>query len=899
MKLIELEATLHDQHIEHEQLLGAFFLGAETDWTATRQALDWTTQLYRQLVGGPITPEMRRVALGAPRQVKALQQRYERFAPIWEEWRDIAAFLETFVDFGVLYGDDVLLDDIAVEEIMPALARLSGALDTFWHALDQIAEHRTPGHPLGTLNGAKGEWSRLCDDLASAQRVRELREWFTERDADLRAAFGATVNGIATDWDRLRGKLDWSERFLAGYADATLPAALTILVSAEGDQAPRERLSVLVQAAHEAADRVEEELRFSDTIMPRDALTPSGTPYSTTPLREVQHHVELLIEHVPDLERWLACLQSLDRCRALGLGDAVDALLREQPFPRDAVDCVEKRFYTLWLDQVWKRSDILATFRGVAHEQVIARFRELDEAHADLARLRLRARLADERRLAIANAPIGSEMQELKRLVQLKRHKSIRHIVLTTGRALLRTKPCWMMSPMSASQYIDEVNLFDTVIFDEASQVCVEDAVCAILRGKQLIVVGDAKQLPPTRFFAKSLADEDEDDDNAAPSNERVESILDECVGKLSERSLKWHYRSQHESLIAFSNQHFYKGDLITFPSPRDDQDAGVRFVYVANGRYDRGGKHNNPPEAERVVDLVFEQVERDSTVSLGVVALSSAQEEAIDNALENRLRRLPDGHPWKKLLGRDDPAGFFIKNLESVQGDERDVIIMSVGYGPDASGRVFTNFGPVNRSGGERRLNVAITRARTQFILVSSMRAEDLPNNMGSPGARKLRDYLDYAERGQDALNEQSRSTSSGMEIQQFDSPFEEAVYAALTARGLTLATQVGCSGYRIDLAVRDVSHPGRYLLGIECDGRTYHSSATARDRDRLRQRHLETMGWRIHRIWSSDWVTDPAGEIAKVLDAVTGQLPLTLPLTSKVVNVRPTGSVPAPKDK
>ncbi|HEX6820092.1 MAG TPA: AAA domain-containing protein, partial [Ktedonobacterales bacterium] len=336
---------------------------------------------------------------------------------------------------------------------------------------------------------------------------------------------------------------------------------------------------------------------------------------------------------------------------------------------------------------------------------------------------------------------------------------------------------------------------------------------------------------------------------------------------------LRWHYRSRHESLIAFSNAHFYDDNLYTFPSPDARHDDGVRFEYVEDGRYDKGRTRQNRREAERVVDLILEHVRERPKLSLGVVALSEAQQRAIGDALETRLKQRPDlRSTHEEKLNEDTSGGFFIKNLESVQGDERDVIILSVGYGRhDDSGRVALNFGPVNREGGERRLNVAVTRARHQLLLVASIHASDLPADLKSLGARTLRDYLEYAEHGPDVLEQQRRDAEAlGDGALRFESPFEEAVYTALTAKGLSLATQVGCSGYRIDLAARDPRDAGRFLLGIECDGAMYHSSRTARDRDRLRQQHLERMGWRIHRIWSRDWIRNPAAEVAKALRAV-----------------------------
>lgn len=566
--------------------------------------------------------------------------------------------------------------------------------------------------------------------------------------------------------------------------------------------------------------------------------------------------------------------------------------MSQRPIPADIGAIFRRRFYVLWLDYVRSQAPALRNFRGNEHSAVVEAFRTLDAGHKTLARQRLNARLRQHRREVFGG--VGGDPQSelslaigaLRREMQKKRRAAIRKTVQKTAPALLELKPCWMMSPLSVSQFLENgVQRFDLVIFDEASQVCPEDAITSIMRGRQLIVVGDPKQLPPTRFFAKSLADssgDEEDDEEEDEQNQRTQSILNECLGANFEtRSIAWHYRSADETLIAFSNHHFYDGRLVTFPSAQGSADQGIRFEYVTNSNYSRGRNRN---EAERVADIIFEflrQHDGEDHPSLGIVALSAAQQEAISDALDQRMKRDPELESYRGILSGDDPDGVFIKNLESVQGDERDTIILSVGYGPDASGAIYKRFGPVNNAGGERRLNVAVTRARRQVIVVSSMRASDLPPDMASRGARILRSYLEYAELcSRDGAQHAAHvlagqpvgggTAGDGPAASRFESPFEKAVYDALTARGLTLDIQIGCSGYRIDMAVRDPEHPGDYLLGIECDGASYHSSHTARDRDRLRQWQLEKMGWRLHRIWSSDWFANAARETQRALDAV-----------------------------
>ena len=431
-------------------------------------------------------------------------------------------------------------------------------------------------------------------------------------------------------------------------------------------------------------------------------------------------------------------------------------------------------------------------------------------------------------------------------------------------------RPCFMMSPLSVSVFLEAQSYdFDLVIFDEASQVHTEDAIGAIMRGKQVIIVGDTKQLPPTSFFSTSLNDEDfdVDSDDAIDYNDAgaYESILDEAVSVLPERSLRWHYRSRNEHLIAFSNIKIYNSQLITFPSSTESApDSGVEYVYVKNGVYDRGGKKNNIIEARKVADLVFEHFKKHPNRSLGVVTFSEAQQNAIDAAICQK--RLQDPR-FDKFFIEEKEESFFIKNLENVQGDERDTIIFSIGYAKDSKGIMYMNFGPLSREGGYRRLNVAITRAKHNVKLVGSIMPTDIDlDKASSEGVKMLRSYIEFAQQGIVALEKELTFNY----YLDFDSPFEEAVYDFLQAKGYNVVTQVGCSGFRIDMAVKHPTQSGKFAIGIECDGAAYHSSRTARERDRLRQAVLEDMGWTIYRIWSTDWIKDHKTEEEKLINAV-----------------------------
>jgi len=426
------------------------------------------------------------------------------------------------------------------------------------------------------------------------------------------------------------------------------------------------------------------------------------------------------------------------------------------------------------------------------------------------------------------------------------------------------------MSPLSVSLFLeaDDYN-FDIIIFDEASQVCTEDAIGAIMRGSQVIIAGDNRQLPPTSFFTATTSDSnfdnDDFDEDEYDDSDAYESILDEAITVLPERSLKWHYRSRHEELIAFSNAKIYNYTLITFPSHIDRlTDNGVEYIHVPNGIYDRGGKKCNINEAKKVAEMVFEHIKKFPGRSLGVVTFSEAQQQAVENAI--RQLRLQN-QQYEKFFREDIEEAFFVKNLENVQGDERDTIIFSIGYAKDANGVMYMNFGPLSRSGGYRRLNVAITRAKYNLKLVGSIHPTDIRlENTNSEGVKMLRSYIEFAMDGPQVLQREISFTNTV----QLDSPFEESVYDFLVMKGHNVATQVGCSGYRIDLAVKHPALDSRFVLGIECDGATYHSARTARERDRLRQTVLEDIGWRIYRIWSTDWIKDPVTEGQKLLEEI-----------------------------
>ena len=445
-----------------------------------------------------------------------------------------------------------------------------------------------------------------------------------------------------------------------------------------------------------------------------------------------------------------------------------------------------------------------------------------------------------------------SELGTLRHQLGLQRPSaSIRKLIEGMPEAFTKLTPCVLMSPLSVAQYLPaEQARFDMVIFDEASQITTWDAVGAIARGRQSIIVGDPKQLPPTNFFGRT----DDDADDEVEFYERdLPSILDEAsAAGLPLHQLNWHYRSRDEGLIAFSNYHYYGQRLVTFPSPMTE--SGAVHFHKVEGIYARGSGRTNMVEARAVVEFIVRRLEEwsawpeEERLSIGVITFNAQQQELILDLLDAERAQRPHLE-WFFSDDREEPV--IVKNLENVQGDERDVMVFSITFGRDLADKLTMDFGAVNKSGGEKRLNVAVTRAKSEFHVFSSIAAEDIDLRRAKGiGVAHLKNYLDYADRGSIALPAMDEGSLGPAE-----SPFEESVAAALQTRGWEVRTQIGVSGFRIDLGVVHPDKAGAYLAGIECDGATYHSSATARDRDQIREGVLRNLGWEILRVWSTDW--------------------------------------------
>lgn len=574
---------------------------------------------------------------------------------------------------------------------------------------------------------------------------------------------------------------------------------------------------------------------------------------------EIRDKAAQVIRSEGRLNAWCAWRKARRQAISLGLASLV-AAVEQGAVPAGHIrEMFDTAYARWWLNAVVDTDEVLRGFVSAEHEKRIRDFCELDERFTKLTQAWVSARLSAD--LPSQNSVSRhSEWGLLRYEMQKKaKHLPLRELMNQAPGAVLSLTPCLLMSPLSIAQYLSSDTAdFDLVVFDEASQIPVWDAIGAIARGKQVVMVGDPKQLPPTNFFDRAESDSEDVDVESD-----LESILEECIGaNLPRMHLSWHYRSRHESLIAFSNHRYYEGGLVTFPSPLT-ADRAVSFHHVADGVYEKGGARINKPEAKALVaDLVARLKApgfRESGLTLGVVTFNSEQQTLILDLLDEERRKAPSIEPF---FMDTELEPVFVKNLESVQGDERDIMYFSLTYGPTVGGQISMNYGPMNKQGGERRLNVAITRARHELRVFSSLRPEQLDlSRTQAVGVRDLKHFMEFAERGARALGEAVAGSLGG-----FDSPFEQAVHAELVRKGWNLHTQVGVSAFRIDLGVVDPDAPGAYLAGIECDGATYHRSATARDRDKLREQVLRGLGWDIVRIWSTDWWIDAEGTAEKI---------------------------------
>lgn len=686
---------------------------------------------------------------------------------------------------------------------------------------------------------------RAIDAICEAQAALAALD-----DAELagQVTFGALWRGIDSAPAALQAAVQWQNENLDLRAlVARTTDSKAVLAAAEHSVGAASGLEHVLQ-------NVFVQLQLADT---------AGGPHiaGAMPLTDL---VELLQRWAADpegLPEWVAYMTQANKAQHLGLEAVVEVMGAGSLATDRVIGAFELAYFEAVLTKLIERDPPLASFDGQKQSQLVAEFGQLDLERMDIAKRQILA--AHHAGIPQSGGIAGPTKILRGEMVKKKGHLPIRRLMEQCGPAIQALKPVFMMSPLSVAQFLPPGALsFDMLIIDEASQVQPVDAFGAIARAKQLVIVGDERQLPPTQFFAKTLAGDDSTNDDEGTQAADVESILGLCRAQgLPERMLEWHYRSRHQSLIAVSNRQFYGNKLKIVPSPfTDEAGVGLRFYHLPEAVYDRGGKRTNTAEAKAVAEAVIAHALDHPSLSLGVVAFSTQQRRAILDEVELLRRQHPETEGY--FAGRPDEP-FFIKNLENVQGDERDVIFISIGYGRDATGTVRMEFGPVSREGGERRLNVLISRAKTRCEVFSSITDDDIDTDRGKgKGTLALKLFLNYARTG--------RMELAGADPNRHQRIFEEQVAAALRAQGYDLHTDVGIAGFFVDLAVADPTQVGRYILGVEFDGPSYRNTNGTRDRDRLRENALVLKGWRLHRVWIYDWFQRPQAELERLVKAI-----------------------------
>ena len=784
--------------------------------------------------------------------------------------------------------------DISSVPDMPAerLTVLAESLATHVQAFATARSETVATYPLDTLRRMPLE--RLDADWREAQakfwpasvlarrRMRKLLQSYADKGAadpavDLKALLtmrehdsairGSPLvpiakTGTGTDVERSSGAVRQAIEFRAALANLDsdvenrdgFESATSVLASASGGSA-LVALRAYLATEKKADERVRQFKR-------KDGLIPAGSSVA-----DLETGLETVVAERARLADWAKWTAKSEAGCSAGLGPLVEAI-EDGKIDGNARDAFERAYAGWWLPLAMDASDELRRFTHWDHEDAIAAFCKLDDAAANLAPVEVMRRIAHGLP-AQDGVPRKSGLGTLRHQLGLVRPSMpIRKLLAGLPESFGKLAPCVLMSPLSIAQYLPaDQAAFDVVIFDEASQITTWDAIGAIARGGQTIIVGDPKQLPPTNFFGRT-----DDTDEDLPEVERdMPSILDEVAAAgVPRRTLNWHYRSRDEALIAFSNHFYYDGGLVTFPAPSTSSNAIQ--LHPVDGTYARGRGRVNQKEAKAIAEMVKQRLKTWLAVpeserrTLGIITFNAEQQSLILDLLDE-IRREDSELEWFFSDEREEPV--IVKNLENIQGDERDLMLFSVTFGPDLAGKLTMNFGAINGTGGEKRLNVAITRARRELHVFSSIRAEQIDlDRTRAIGVRDLKAFLDYAERG--PITIPSRDEGS---LGPAESPFEEAVADAFRAKGWEVRTQIGVSGFRVDLGVVHPDYAGRYLAGIECDGTRYHSSATARDRDKVRQAVLESLGWKILRVWSTDWFRRPQ-DVAERLQAKLEQL-------------------------
>ena len=867
-RLATVDAILQEQKLRRTfqrlspvagTVLGAKWEGQDSDWEAVGHIVDWALDLFNDVDNGT-------VAIDA---VKALRDDIDA-RKIDGLLKEVAKATDSHAESIEALSSIIALDlEDEVGLLSLSFVQQAEFLDALVKENDDLAQANVSLSALFRAESPVGV-ERQIAVLKGILEEQELRRTFDSMSPVAEAALGPKWEGADSDWKSIGRIVEWALALFADVDGGVIPIDSTR--SLRDDISPEivgrltDEVRATVDSHINCLDALQAFLEMDNSKRFRGSALVSLTNAGDSPIEGMitlsfAAQDEILtgwsggIDGIHDLVGFNSAAYEAEK---EGLGSLVELGTQWSGAAHHLGEVLKRAWYEHVLTRALKERPALSGFAGNIHEEVIGQFCSIDELALD----HNRSRVAFKHWSKLPKYDGGGQLRTLRRQFERKRgHLPVRQLMVRAGNAIQAIKPVYMMSPMSIATYLPPGSVnFDLVVFDEASQVRPVDALGALMRADQAVVVGDSKQLPPTRFFDNVTQSDDDDDDSAVADMESILGLFN--AEGAPDRMLRWHYRSRHESLIAVSNREFYENGLVVFPSPDSSRESiGLRYHHLPDTQYDRGRSSTNRKEAAAVAAHVMEHARQSPGLTLGVAAFSSAQREAIQDELE-RLRRLDISC---EVFFSDHPEEpFFVKNLENVQGDERDVIFISIGYGRDAEGRVAMNFGPLTAEGGERRLNVLITRAKQRCHVFTNLRAIDIDlNRTSSRGVRALKTFLAYAETGvlEDMAGE------SGREI---DSPFQTAVATRLRSRGYNIHEEVATGGKFIDLAVVNPQHPGRYILGIECDGASYHSSRSARDRDRLREQHLRNLGWRLFRIWSTDWFRNPERELDRAVQAI-----------------------------
>ncbi len=777
--------------------------------------------------------------------------------------------------------DDILMPEAWEQNVLETRQKLATYGDKWWRMLS--VGYRQASNELKGLCSqpkllpkAHHDRLRIVDAILEVQREAPQLKQIQDIGQEL---FGSHWQGQSSNWDQLRDVAKYLSALHKSVANNDLPEAVVTYLASSPNLAELKALLVNVE---ELLNSYPDLLQ---TMIEKIELDEKVRFGSDDGLKQIPFTEQVKIfkswETEPDrIYDMVSYNHLVENLRDKDFNEIVKVANEWSEAGEYLSDLLKQTWYNAKIETVMKERPILAGFSSETHQHIVEKFKELD--HISFEYNKTKIAYEHWEHLPRSQSPSGQLGVLMREFQKKRKHLPIRQLMTKAGNAIQAIKPVFMMSPLSVATFIPPKSVdFDLVVFDEASQVKPIDAFGSIVRGKQTVVVGDTQQLPPTSFFDKHIAEDDVDDtEENTPSD--TESILGLFSASNSpERMLRWHYRSRHESLIAVSNLEFYDNRLQLFPSPdAAKKEVGLVYHHLSDTAYDRGGSRSNLEEAKTVAKKVMEHARTRPDLTLGVATFSTAQMQAIQDQLE--LLRQEDPSCENTFFNVHSEEPFFVKNLENVQGDERDIIFISIGYGRDANGKLTMNFGPLGKDGGERRLNVLITRARQRCEVFTNLTADDIDlSRTNARGVAVLKRYLKYAQTDEIDIAEPTGKLP--------DSPFEVEVAGALRGCGYEIDHQIGSAGYFIDLAVKDPERPGRYLLGIECDGATYHSAKSARDRDRIRQEVLEGLGWRIHRIWSTDWFRFPERELKKAAEAIEAakvHIPISIGKTPETNN-------------